>query len=126
MPDDLIVLIVEDEGLMLEFAASRFREAGWQVLKAISGEAALALLSNGTPVDVLLTDISLRGRLNGWDMGEASRERHPELPVVYVSGNAVDLVRKVPGSLFFKKPYNIDAVVDACRELTSPGDQLPA
>ncbi len=107
MPHGRVVLIVEDEGLVLEFAASRFREAGWQVLKAIGGEAALALLSNGASVDVLLTDIVLRGRLNGWDIGEASRD------------NAVDRARQVPGSLFFPKPYNLDAVLNACEGLAN-------
>ena len=53
----------------------------------------------------MFTDIKLGGRLNGWDVAEASRAADPKVPVLYTSGNCNDRERQVSNSLFFDKPY---------------------
>jgi hypothetical protein len=37
------------------------------------------------------------------------------LPVIYASGNAPDPSRLVPESLFFRKPYDPDAILRSCQ-----------
>lgn len=109
-----LVLIVEDEGLLRASIADEFRTAGWQVLEADSAEDAIALVRAGRAIDLVFTDIQLRGRLTGWDLGERCRAIRDDVAVVYASGTAVDRSRKVAGGLFFDKPYIAERVIEAC------------
>jgi CheY-like chemotaxis protein len=100
-----VVLVVEDEWLVREEIVCQLKAAGWQVLEASTGEVALGLLTDKQRIDVLVTDIQLAGYLSGWDVAEAFRATHPEMPVIYASANTVDRSRTVANSLFFNKPY---------------------
>lgn len=122
-----VALVVEDDVFLRSDLVGELQSDGWLVLEAASGEEALALL-RAYHVDVVLTDIELGGPLNGWDVGQASRETRRELPIIYTSGNATDRSRRVRGSLFFNKPYDATKIVEACHQLSdanhrSGGDQ---
>jgi CheY-like chemotaxis protein len=107
-----LVLIVEDEWIVRETIADEFRTAGWHVLESSTAEDAIELVRTGRPVDVIFTDIQLAGELNGWDIGEQSRDLRDDITIIYTSGNAVDRSRRVDGSLFFDKPYRAKAIVE--------------
>jgi CheY-like chemotaxis protein len=111
----LAVLVVEDEWLVREAIASYLRDGGCFVLEASDAETALALVESGERVDVLLTDIALGGRLDGWDLGETVRAWRPAVGVIYTSGAFGDQGRPVAGSLEFNKPYSPAKVLYACR-----------
>jgi CheY-like chemotaxis protein len=104
------VLVVEDEPLVREDVAQLLRSEGWGVREAATAERALALLRENPP-DVVFTDISLGGALDGWDVGQACR--HLGVPVVYTSGKVKDERRAVPDSAFFDKPYSMRLVLRA-------------
>jgi|SRR3954451_4086413 CheY-like chemotaxis protein len=73
------VLVVEDEWLVRELIVAELLEAGFDVVEAESGEAALARYHNP---DVLFTDVRLPGRIDGWDVAERCRASNSDLPVV--------------------------------------------
>ena len=108
-------LVVEDEALVRCAIVSLLQDHDWLVLEAEAGEDALDYLDH--PIDVVFTDIQLRGSLNGWDVAEAAREADPEVHIIYTSGNTTNLARKVERSRFFAKPYDPDRIVAACHEL---------
>src|SRR5262249_60350421 len=58
------VLVVEDEPLVREMAVEALRDAGFEVLEAEDGGAALALCGS-TELDALFTDIRLPGPISG-------------------------------------------------------------
>ena len=64
-------------------------------MEAVIGEEALTHLNlhKDEALSALFTDIKLGGRLNGWDVAEASRAADPEVPVLYTSGNCNDRER---------------------------------
>ena len=68
-------------------------------------------------IDVLFTDISLPGGMNGAELAERGREMRPEMPIVYVSGRykLSEISPLVPRSLFVAKPYDPN---DICALLT--------
>jgi len=66
---------------------------------------------------VLVTDIMLPGKVDGWQIAERCRERDPELPVIYATGFSPVAARLVAGSLSLQKPYHPDEIVRAVREL---------
>ncbi len=57
--------------------------------------------------------------MSGWQVAEAVRELISDVPVIYTSGNAADPKRQVSGSLFFGKPYDPEAVIEACGSLVA-------
>src|SRR5215211_2410496 len=109
-----VVLVVEDDVLVREAIAQDLRSDGWEVLVSGTGEDAIAHAHGDGRVDVLLTDIQLAGHLDGWDVAEQFRAVNPDVPIMYTSGNSADRSRKVANSLFFNKPYDPAAVVQAC------------
>lgn len=112
-----VVLVVEDDWLLRDTLAEQLRGAGCDVHEAATAEGALALLDQA-PIDVLVTDISLGGYLNGWDVAEAFRRVRPALRIVYASGNSVEPCRQVTNSLFVSKPYDPQVILNICRDLS--------
>lgn len=117
----LAVLVVEDEWAVRFTISLYLREVGCLVHEAASGEVAMALLQGGDCIDVVFTDLRLGGKLNGWDVGEAARAVRTHVAVIYTSGHTIEPQRPVEGSIFLKKPYDPDAVIDACRTLCAVG-----
>lgn len=113
------VLIVEDEALLREVNAMEFEDAGFRVVSAASGEEALALLAADPGIDLMFTDISLRGGMDGWAMAEHARVLRPDIAVIYATGYLPDTGRLVAGARFFNKPFLVTTVVDAAREMLS-------
>jgi CheY-like chemotaxis protein len=114
----LTVLVVEDELLLRNDIVQNLQDCGCVVLEADTAEQAIATCKSEKPVDVLFTDIHLNGHGCGWDVAEAFREARPGIAVLYASGNSTDHSRRVPGSLFFNKPYCVSDIVEACRRVS--------
>jgi CheY-like chemotaxis protein len=111
------VLVVEDECLVREDIVDYLQHSGCAVIEAESGERAIDICNSGTPVDVVFTDIQLRGAANGFDVADAFRAAHADIPIMYVSGNTGGQDRCVAGSLFFQKPYRAAEILNACLQL---------
>ncbi|BCH19689.1 response regulator [Mesorhizobium sp. L-2-11] len=118
LPDDnLHVLIVEDDAILLLSLGDCFRDEGFDVVEAGSGEQALDEIANGNRLDAVCTDIQLGGSVTGWDVADACRQRWPEIAVLYASGDIASMPRPVEDSRYFSKPYNPAELTEACREL---------
>lgn len=101
------MLVVEDNAVVRMFIVGHLRDAGYRVLEASSGEEAIATLgaTNPPPISVVFTDIQLVGQLNGWDVADTFRKAHPQISVIYTSGQIQNRKRQIPGSTFLPKPY---------------------
>ena len=83
-----ILLVVEDNddvrsGLVRQLASLKYR-----VLEVENAVKALKLIEQGEPFDMLLTDIVMPGGMNGMELAQSARKRHPKLPVLFTSGFA--------------------------------------
>jgi CheY-like chemotaxis protein len=112
------ILVAEDDAWVQELISAKLRAHRYGVIEAASGDDALLLLRTGG-VDVLVTDISMPGTLDGWALGEQARLVHPTIAVVYVSSRPADAARQVRHSLYLQKPFHPDAIIAAIRHLTS-------
>ena len=110
------ILVVEDDPLVRNMIVWELQDAGYVVIEATTGEAALALLREGR-VDLLFTDIRLSEGLDGWSVAEAARSLYPGLPVIYATGYTVEQPRVVPDGVFLHKPYRPSAVIRAAKSL---------
>jgi DNA-binding response OmpR family regulator len=112
------ILVVEDDPLIREFTVEALREEGYDVIHASTGEEALAGCVRQA-ADVLITDITLPGKVDGWQIAERCREHGPGPPVIYATGFSPVLARPVSGSLSPQKPYHPEEILQAVRQLTS-------
>jgi two-component system, cell cycle sensor histidine kinase and response regulator CckA len=88
-------------------AARILRDAGHDVLEAGSGEEALALAANAPALQLLLTDVLMRG-MNGGELARRLRETRPALPILFMSGYSPKQVDLDPDGLsagFIEKPF---------------------
>lgn len=120
-----ILLYVEDEPITLDLVEAALREAGFEVLAASDGEAALAEL--GTKSGVLrglITDINLGDGPDGWQVAREARQSIAGLPVVYVSGACEHewTAKGVPNSLMIAKPFAPAQIVVAISSLIVASD----
>ncbi len=107
-----IVLLVEDEEQVRVLAESYLEEQGHQVLSAGSPQGAIALLEKTPHVDVLFTDIDLKGDIAaGINLARDALPRWPHLKVLYTSGRDLTdgmKARFVEKSAFLPKPYTVE------------------
>jgi DNA-binding response OmpR family regulator len=127
----IIVFVVEDQELLQELLIHPLEEAGYAVLLASSGTEAIDLLESekGETIRALVTDINLgRSPPSGWDVARRARELHPELPVVYVTGDGAEQWPSlgVPKSVLISKPFAPAQVVTAVSQLLNTASAPPA
>lgn len=117
--DAPIILVVEDDWILRQAIVDELSAAGWETREAESGETALEILEGGEPVDLLVTDISLGGSVDGWQVANACRKQDSDFPVIYVSANIERDPRRVEGSVFLSKPCVMSKLVEVCRRLAA-------
>lgn len=77
------ILIVEDEALVARELKSRLIQMGWEVAGIAYGEEAVELARETRP-DLLLTDIHLKGGVNGIEVAQRICEEN-DIPVVFLT-----------------------------------------
>jgi CheY-like chemotaxis protein len=106
------ILIVEDETQVRVLSESYLQSQGHETLSAASLEEALAVLERASEIDLLFTDIGLRGDTQaGLTLAQRATERRPALKVLYTTGLAVTDGMKalfVESSALLAKPYTVD------------------
>jgi CheY-like chemotaxis protein len=107
-----VVLVVEDEDQVRVLAESYLEEQGHEVLSAGTPSGALALLRQSAPVDLLFTDLDLKGDIQaGIELAKAAVKLCPQLRVLYTTGRAITdgvKARFVPGSASLAKLYTVE------------------
>ncbi len=84
------ILLVEDDPSLRAVFVNFLRHAGYDVVEAEDGADALAVLDRErTPVDLVVTDVVMP-HTGGPALVERLRARLPDIPVLYLSGYAVD------------------------------------
>ncbi|MFA5593626.1 MAG: ATP-binding protein [Micavibrio sp.] len=112
-------MIAEDEPDLLNLVGSMLEEMGAQVIKAKSGEEALALQEKfDGDIDFLLTDIVMPG-VNGVRLAELFHLVRPASGVLFMSGYAEEgYMAKIPlpdNALFIPKPVSARKLEDMLR-----------
>ena len=114
------VLLVEDEGLIRLTLAETLEEAGYTVVLAKSGDEACQLLDTLDEVDVLLTDIQMPGAADGIDVARSFTARHPNSPVVFMTGRP-DMMARVgklsDTEVLLRKPFGSRQMLSALESL---------
>jgi CheY-like chemotaxis protein len=123
-------LVVDDEEAVGDMMADVLRSAGHTVVVARSAPEGLSRVRS-EPLDLVFTDLSMPA-MTGWELARAVRDTAPGLPVILVSGFAVEVSQEELQASgvhsVLAKPVNIGEVLDAAaaiRPRGSPGGEQP-
>jgi PAS domain S-box-containing protein len=83
------VLLVDDDAVVRDVLTLSLEDAGYAVLPADSGAAALNRLAAGEHVDIIVSDLTMPG-MDGLTLIRTAQERRPGLPAVLLTGYAGD------------------------------------
>jgi DNA-binding response OmpR family regulator len=103
-----IILVVEDDQGIQSLIEETLTDGGFGSAIVASGEEAVTLLrGHKGKYRALVTDINLKGTMDGWAVAQQAREIEPDFPVVYMSGAAAAdwTSRGVPNSVMLEKPF---------------------
>jgi PAS domain S-box-containing protein len=109
------ILLVEDNADLRRAVSRQLKDLGYTVLEAADASAALSLLTRGTQVDLLFTDMVMPGPMNGLELAGRATEVRADLAVLLTSGYSAepaDLNGKLPWHLL-NKPYSRDKLHEA-------------
>src|ERR1700704_2556207 len=109
------VLVVDDEAPIRRIARRVLEEDGYHVTEAGNGLEAIALLSKGITLDLLMADLDMP-ELTGDEMVRRIRALRPDLKVLYVTGHIDKLMDARPlweGEAFLDKPFSAAGLREA-------------
>jgi CheY-like chemotaxis protein len=76
-----VVLVVEDDDLLQILVEAALSDGGFETAIAPSGEEAVILLDGQKgKYRALVTDINLRGKMEGWEVAQRAREIEADFP----------------------------------------------
>ena len=101
------VLVTEDDPDVLTIAAETLRLLGYEVYTATNATEALAILKQGTPIDILFTDIVMPYSMNGIALAREARRLQPGIRVLLASGYSRDRMDAAEDMAFMSKPYQM-------------------
>jgi CheY-like chemotaxis protein len=119
-PCRAFVLVVEDEVLIRLVAIEALIDAGFEVLEAEHGDAAVEVLNDrADQVVALFTDVQMPGSIDGGELVRWASDRWPWIRCLLTSGNAApEEAASLPdGCRFLRKPYEIEQMIWHIREL---------
>jgi two-component system, response regulator PdtaR len=112
------VLIVENRDLLRLFMVGLVETAGFEVILASNADEALPILECRSDIALLVTNVIMRGSMDGVELAHAVDIRWPSVKIIVVSGHRglkeSDLPRK---SLLLAKPYHDEEMVFAIHSL---------
>lgn len=118
-PRSNTIIVVEPDVLARMVLAEYLRECGYRVVECGNAEDVLIILSTGRRIDVVLSDTTLAGGLDGFALARQIHAAHPTVDVVLTSGpaqaagKAADLCDEGP----LEKPYHPKDVVRRINQL---------
>jgi signal transduction histidine kinase len=123
--EKITILVVDDDALIAMSTVDMLEDLGHKVIEANSGDRALAILREGRPVDLLVTDYSMP-RMNGAQLAAAARKVRPELPVLLATGYAQLPAGSGSGLPRINKPYQQDQLAAEIEKVLKQSDNRGA
>lgn len=111
------ILVVDDDDGVRDAVVLTLESGGYTVLRAADGAEALEVVSSHADIlDLVITDLNMP-RAGGEALIDDLTERHPNLPIVVVSGysssDSADLPEDV---LFVPKPFSSQVLLSSVRQ----------
>jgi PAS domain S-box-containing protein len=114
------LLVLEDDALVLSGLKDALGQSGYTVLLASNGDEALDYHRSGRPIDLILADIMVPGKMNGIAVTQLIQKDRPETQVIYMTGHTDEglMTAGLPkDAVVLRKPFKIAVFLEKAREL---------
>ena len=120
VPGRGIVLVVDDDASVRDSVTEFARSLGYTVLAAGPGEALGVAIKHLGAVDLLITDVVMRGR-SGLELAQQIETMDDRIKIIYMSGHLDDSlyladVARIRGA-FLQKPFSKSDLETKIREV---------
>jgi DNA-binding NtrC family response regulator len=129
MPDTLkgtleTILVVDDEEALLRVVVNILERAGFRVLSASSGTAAIEIAAEDSQkIDLLLSDVDMTP-MSGPDLGQLLKKKRPNLHVMLMSGgNNGNLLVLNYGWAYIQEPLVSTKLVEMLTDVLHSADR---
>ncbi|MFP4476420.1 MAG: response regulator [Desulfatibacillaceae bacterium] len=116
--DKFKVLLVDDEEEFITSLGERLELREMDAKTALSGEAALELVTDEVP-DVMVLDLRMPG-IDGLEVLRRVKKRYPQVQVVVLTGHGTDKdeveARKHGAYEYLQKPVDLDKLVSTLKK----------
>jgi CheY-like chemotaxis protein len=121
MPDQILILVAEDEELVRFVIVEALEDAGFAVMHVENAEAALSVLQiHGARIHVLFTDIQMPGTMDGVALAHHTAKNWPRIALLITSARpSPDRAGLPKKSRFLARPYRHQQVIRHVRELAA-------
>lgn len=124
------VLIADDDLHVLELTAEAVEAFGAEVVRATSGAELIERLTTGGLFDLILTDISMPW-ISGLQVIHTARAAGIRTPVIVMTalkdaGIAQQVDKLAVGAVLLRKPFALDHLQSALRNVLPPSEASPA
>jgi CheY-like chemotaxis protein len=96
-----VVLVVEDEVVLRMAVSAHLRDAGLVVIEAVDAEEAVELLHANHRIQLVFSDITMPGTMDGDQLADWISDRYPEIRILLTSG-----ITQRGQQPFIAKPYS--------------------
>lgn len=120
------VLVVEDEPVLLELAQEILELGEIKALGAPNADEAFKILQEHPNIGLVITDIKMPGKINGFELAWLISECWPQIPVLVTSGHRALRADELPANArFLPKPWLISDFLDQAKEMLLMGKGYP-
>jgi len=113
------ILVVDDEGIVLDSCRRVLEEDGFDVLLVTSADKAISAIEDEEP-SVLLMDVKMPLR-DGMDLMREVKEKWPSIPIIVMSGyhttETIEEANKMGASAFINKPFTPDELLETVQKV---------
>ena len=103
------ILVVEDDPEVMNVVTNLLDGLGYGIVEAGDGETALAIMDERDDLDLLFTDVVLKGGMGGPDVAREARRRWPGFKVIFTSGHPLGSIEGIvlddEEPVIVRKPY---------------------
>ena len=107
------ILVVDDEELVRSVIARTFEDAGFAVLQAEHGEAALRVVRDFVGVLALAVVDMNMPVMTGSEFAREFRPMHPSVPMLFITGREPIM----PGARVLLKPFGPDELLETVAQV---------
>jgi CheY-like chemotaxis protein len=127
LPASRVILLVDDEVLIRMPVAEYLRECGYTVIEAADADEALTVLKAADrSIDLVFTDVTMPGSMDGFSLARWVRENRPGVAVLITSG-AAGAARQAAAVCdeqeLVPKPYHHPNLLDRIKQLLARAER---
>ncbi len=121
------VLLVEDQGDLRRFASRLLSRLGYSLAEAENAAEALECLQTNNEIELLFSDISMPGDMDGLELARYASSRNSTLKILLTTGmktRAENGSKLYPDFPLLPKPYSAEKLAHSIRSVLDTGQLL--